>query len=217
MANPTRPSDETPTPTIEVKRIGRHVAHVPIVGTAPLIVHRFDEKARQMMLDKMQGRKTPKATRDPQADFERARHRLPDGADGFPASGFKGAIVGGCRYFQDKSLSMVLVKQALFVMGEGPDMLVPVEAPEPKMREDYVRIAMGTTDLRYRPMYDPWHAELHILFPPTLMSLDTVVALVDAGGLGGIGDGRPSSPKSMTGVWGTFQVDDSRPVTEVVL
>jgi hypothetical protein len=208
---------ETPAPTIQIKRIGRHVAHITVVGTAPLIVHRFDEKAKQMMLDKMQGRKQPKAIRDPQADFERARHRLDDGRDGFPASGFKGAIVGGARHFQDKALSMVLLKQALFVTGEGPEMLVPIESPEPKMREDYVRIAMGTADLRYRPMFDPWRATLQIIFMPSLMSLDSVVALVDAGGLGGIGDGRPSAPKSMTGVWGTFQVDDSAEITEVIL
>ena len=209
--------DFAPASAIQIQRIGRRAAHVPIRGTAPLVAHRFDEKARQMMLDKMQGKKQAKAMRDPQADFERARHRLEDGRDGFPATGYKGAIVGASRYFQDKALSMVLLKQALFVVGEGAEQLVPIDSPEPKMREDYVRIAMGTADLRYRPMYHPWRAELQIIFPPTLMSLESIVALVDAAGLGGVGDGRPSSPKSMTGSWGTFEVDDSEKIFEVRL
>lgn len=202
---------------IQIQRINRHVANIPIIGTAPLIVHRFDEKAKQQMLDTQQGRKRQKQAKDPQADFERARHRLPDGTDGFPATGFKAAMVGGARYFQDKKLSMTLLKQALFVQGEGSDMLVRLDSPEPKMREDTVRIAMGTSDLRYRPMFDPWSAMLSVVFMPSLMDVESVVALVDAGGLGGIGEWRPSAPKSATGVYGTFEVDDSREVTSHVL
>lgn len=202
---------------IQIRRINRRVAQVPVVGTAPLIVHRFDEKAKQMMLDTQQGRKRPKAHRDPQQDFENALHRLPNGDYGFPATGFKASMVGGARYFQDKKLSMTLLKQALFVLGDGPDMLVPIESAEPKMREDTVRIGAGTSDLRYRPMFDPWSAVVQVVYLPSLMDLESIVALVDAGGLGGIGEWRPSAPKSATGVYGTFEVDESREVTEVSL
>ncbi|MBO0728570.1 MAG: hypothetical protein J2P57_04885 [Acidimicrobiaceae bacterium] len=200
---------------INVRRIGRNEARVPIIGTAPVIVHRFDEKARETMLAGFQGRKTPKSPKDPEAEFNRARWRVDDHRDGFPASGFKAALVGGARYFQDKKLSMTLLKQAIFVNGVGLDMLVPFEAGPPKMREDYVRLSQSTTSLVYRPMYEPWAAELSILYVPSLMNLESVVALVDAGGLGGIGEWRPSSRNSSTGVYGTFTVDDSREVKEL--
>lgn len=202
---------------IEIKRIGRHMAVIPIKGTAPLIVHRFDEKSKQTMLDSMQGRKKPKESRDPDADYQRAFHRLPNGDYGFPATAFKAATVGGARYFQDKKLSMTLLKQSLFVTGEGPDMLVPIEGAEPKMREDHVRISMSSTDLRYRPMFDPWGTTLNVIFVPTLLSLESVVALVDAGGLGGVGEWRPSSKMSATGVYGTYQVDMESEVKEIKL
>ena len=140
---------------IEIKRIARREAEIRIVGTAPLIVHRFDEKARGLMLDAQQGRKKAKEPRDPEAEAERALHRLPDGSYGFPATGFKAATVGGSRYFNDKKLSQVLLKQAIFVVGEGPDMLVRLDTNEPKTREDVVRIGMGTANLCYRPMFGP--------------------------------------------------------------
>jgi hypothetical protein len=200
--------------TIDIPRVSKSLITLRIVGTAPLIVHRFDEKARQIMLDAQQGRKKAKEVRDPDADFERARHKLADGSgDGFPANGIKAAITGGARYFNDKRLSMTLLRQALFVTGEGPEMLVPIEGATPgsravaTMHEAMVRVGMGTADVRFRPIYDPWGMTLKVTYVPSLMSLDTVIALVDAGGMGGLGEMRPS--KAASGIYGTFSVDDT--------
>lgn len=200
--------------TIDIPRVSKSLITLRIRGTAPLIVHRFDEKARQIMLDAQQGHKKSKDIRDPNADFERARHRLTDGSgDGFPANGVKAAITGGARYFNDKRLSMTLLRQALFVAGEGPAMLVPIEGKDPGtraeaiMREDMVRVGMGTADVRFRPMYEPWGMTLQVTYIPSLMSLETVIALVDAGGMGGLGEMRPS--KAASGIYGTFAVDDT--------
>jgi hypothetical protein len=200
---------------IEIKPIRRHIAEIGIRSTAPLIVKRFDEKAKQQMLDSMQGRKTPKESRDPQADYERACHRLPDGGYGFPAAGFKAATVGAARFFQDKKLSMTLLKQALVFRGEGPDALVRLDAPEPKMREDYVRLGLSGTDLRYRPMFDPWRVVLRVVFLPSLLSVESVVALVGAGGMGGVGEWRPASKISATGVYGTYEIDTDVQINEI--
>jgi len=35
----------------------------------------------------------------------------------------------------------------------------------------------------------------------------SILALADAAGVGGIGEWRPTSPKSATGSYGTFEVD----------
>jgi hypothetical protein len=95
----------------------------------------------------------------------------------------------------------------LHVVGEGTEQLVRIIADEPRMREDVVRVGMGTADLRYRAEYWPWRAELVINFVPAMLSAESVIAIVDAAGLGGVGEWRPS--KAKTGLYGTFEVDPS--------
>ena len=191
--------------TINLKRIERRTITVPIVGTAPLIVHRFDEKAKQMMLEAQQTKtRAKKSAKDPNADYERSMYRLDDGGHGFPAVGFKAAMVDSARLYE--GVKMTELRACLHVIGQGLEQLVRLDIPtDPRMREDAVRVGMGTADLRYRAEYTTWKAALEIQFVPSMISTDSVVALVDAAGLGGIGEWRPS--KAKTGIYGTFQVD----------
>lgn len=179
---------------------------VPIRGVTPLIVSRFDEKAREEMLAGMQTKtRKPKEPKDPDKDYERRRYRLDDSRDGFPAVGFKAAIVGAARLFE--GVTMIALKTQLFVHGEGVDQLVAIDGLR-TMREDAVRLPKsGQPDLRYRPMYWPWRAVLRIDFMPSQLSAESILALVDAGGFGGIGEWRPSAPKSLTGTYGRFTLD----------
>lgn len=188
--------------TIKLVKIERATIQVRVVGTTPLICHRFDEKAKGMMLDAQQGRKKAKVAKDPQADFERSLYRLPDGSFGFPATGFKAATVDAARYFQ--GVKMTELRQALLFHGVGPEQLVQIEG-DPVMREDTVRVGMGVADLRYRAMFETWAATLTITYVPTLLDASSVVTLIDAGGTGGIGEWRPS--KAKTGSYGTYEVD----------
>jgi hypothetical protein len=45
------------TAQVVIDKIDAETIKVPIVGTTPLIIHRFSEKAKRQMLDNMQGRK----------------------------------------------------------------------------------------------------------------------------------------------------------------
>src|ERR1022692_2347706 len=99
---------------IEIKRIGRAMAEVHLIGTAPLIINRFSEKARQQMLDKQQGKTSIKEPKDPEKLFQAARYVMEDGRDGVPAVSFKAAIVGAARHF-GKDVAMAYLKQAVFV------------------------------------------------------------------------------------------------------
>ena len=189
---------------IELDRISLDTLDIDIEGITPLITHRWSEKAKKEMRDKQAGvTRKKKEPKNPQAEYESAFYRLPDGSAGMPATAFKAATVGGARNFD--SVSMVQVKQGIFVMGEGPDQLVAIEG-EPIFTEMPVRIAMGTADLRYRPLFDPWGAHLTIQFNPVVLSANSVIALVDAGGIGGVGEWRPSAPKSHTGSYGMYRV-----------
>jgi hypothetical protein len=208
--NGTKPSsvitaESSVVATIHLQRIERETMQVQLTGTAPLIVNRFDEKAKQMMLEAQQSKtRAKKEAKDPVAQFESSRYLLADGRDGFPAVGFKAAIVGAARLFD--GITMVQVKQLIRVLGEGPNQYVPLEADEPSMREDTVRVGQGTADLRYRAQYHPWSVTLLIEYVPSQISMESVAALVDAGGIGGVGEWRPSAPKGATGSYGTWEV-----------
>ncbi len=200
------PEDKT-TPVVaalQLRRIERSTVLVRVEGTAPLIVHRFDEKAKQTMLNAMQGKKKAKEVRDPQADYERSLYRLPDAGYGFPCTAFKAATVDAARYFQ--GVRMTELRAALLFRGEGPEQLVRIEG-QPEMHESVVRVGMNQTDLRYRAMFPKWAATLHIEYVPTLLDAQSVVTLVDAGGTGGIGEWRPG--KAKTGSYGTYRAEET--------
>ena len=122
-----------------------------------------------------------------------------------PATAFKAAIVAGARHFD--GVPMTLLKQALFVDGEGPDQLVKLHAGEAQMREDMVRNETGVADIRYRPSFWPWAATLRVTYLSSVITKESVLALIDAGGNAGIGEWRPSSKKALNGAYGMFEVD----------
>lgn len=198
-------SDEA---TIELRRLERVVFEVPVQGTSPLIVNRWSEKAKKMMLEAQQTKARPKKDpKDPVANFEASRYRFDDGRDGFPATAFKAAIVHAARLFD--GITQVQLKQTVIVIGEGADQLVPLEYDEITMREDTPRNASGVADLRYRAQYWPWRATLRVRTIGGQFDRGSILSLVDAAGIGGVGEWRPTAPKSATGTFGTFEVVDS--------
>ena len=194
----------TTTSTILLTKLQREIAEIEIVGTAPLIVHRWSEKAKLMMLQAQQGKKVLKDPKDPKKDFESSMYRFPDGGHGFPVTAFKSATVKGARAF--KNVRMTELRQMLTFLTDGYCVdgmqLTKLSCTEPIMREDMVRVGMGTADLRYRAMYEEWSAVLRIEYLPTSIDLESIVALVDAGGMNGIGEWRPEK----SGSFGTYEV-----------
>lgn len=200
------------TPAIEIDKIDSEVLNVPIIGTTPLIINRFSEKAKRIMLAAMQGQKLPKERKDPEADYEGAFYRLPDGQPGMPAIAFKSATVGGARFYS--GITMTALRQFLFFRGEvGADgqQLYRIEG-EPRMREDVVRVNRGGADLRYRPEFPEWRAVIRVVYVKSALTRGSVLSLIDAGGMGvGVGEWRPEKG----GDFGTYAVDPDREV-EVV-
>ena len=199
----------TAAPTISLSKIDAETILVPIIGTAPLIVHKWSAKAKQQMLDTQQGKRTVKQPRNPQQDYEESLYRTDTGY-GFPVLGFKAATVGAARFF-GKSVKMTELRQFLFMTGvpekDRSQLLVPIEG-EPKMREDMVRVGMGT-DLRYRGEFLEWSAVLNVTYVTTALSRDSVLSLIDAGGMGvGVGEWRPEK----RGQNGTYALDTTRQV-----
>lgn len=213
----TTKADDTTIPTIELDNIDSERLLVPIVGTAPLIVHNFSEKSKREMLDRQQGAKRVKVNRDPVAEYEAAFYRIADdgGIDryGFPVTAFKASAIGAARYY-DKSVSMTALRQYLFFRGiltkADPMPLVEIFG-EPELREDVVRLGglARTADLRYRPMFPEWSATLDVTYVRSSISRKSVLSLIDAGGMGiGVGEWRPEK----RGEFGTYEIDPSRKI-----
>lgn len=192
---------------VSLQRIPRETAMIEIKSTAPLLCHAWSQKARQEMLDRQQGKKIRKQAKDPEADFQASRYKFADGSgDGFPVTAFKKAtVVGGGRVF-GKAVKMTELRMNLLFLpdGLGTDgmQLVRLETAEPTMREDVVRLGGRTADIHHRAFYPEWTATLRIEFIPSLIDLGSIVALVDAGGMNGIGEWRPERD----GSFGTYEV-----------
>ena len=192
---------------IQLQRIGRAMVNVRIEGTAPLIVNKFSQKARQLMLDKQMGRTVQRQPKAPDELYTASLYEMSDDRFGFPATAFKAATVDGARYFKGSKITMTALKQMIFIQGEGSEMLVPIDGV-PKMREDTVRNATGVADIRFRGEFWPWSAVLPVVYVPSVIDVMSIVALVDAAGMGGVGEWRPASKESKTGSFGTWRVPD---------
>lgn len=194
-------------PTIEVFQPDSRMIDIPIVGTSPLIMHAWSEKARRMILDKQMGKTPPKKEpKNPEEDFNGARYISSEGWDGIPAAAFKAAMVGACR--QVANLNMTLAKRLFFVeAGDPVSGLVRIYG-EPEPREDMVRLETGVADIRFRPQYWPWRAVVRVRYLSNMISASSVVNLLAlAGESEGVGEWRPSAPKSSTGTMGLWRIE----------
>ncbi len=185
-----------------------------IIGTAPLIAHKFSEKLRKQILDKHMGEATSgRERKDPIANFEAARYRLSDGTDGVPAGGVKAAIVDG--FGRDAGVFVSKAKGALRVIPDDiANNLVRILTPtEPRMREDVVRNESGVVDIRHRPEYLVWGMKLQVEYLPSVASTKQVLqAIARSGFCVGLCEWRPSSKQSKSGSYGTWRLATSAEV-----
>ena len=206
--------------TIQLTRLKDAVIEVPIIGLTPVIPHRWSEKAIRSMPGHPDAEKVKKdkGLRTPEEEATAALYLFGDDDQSIddrlaiPATAFKAAIVGACRFFEKPT--MVECRQLIFVEGEGPEGLVRITG-ERELHEDLPRNANGSSDLRYRYYIKNWLAILRIRYAPQRINKESVVTLVDAAGRGGVCDWRPSAPKSDTGTHGTWRVDETKEIKNV--
>lgn len=187
-----------------------------IRGTAPLVINNFSFKARQKMMADMATPKSAKKAkserppRDYQEDFMQARHLSTEGWDGIACPAFRAAMIDACRTV---GLVMTKAKMSVFVIPDGFDKadgtpLVRIDAGEPERTESLVRNDNGSADIRIRPMWREWAANVTLEFDADMITPESVVNLLDrAGRQVGIGEGRPFSKNSVGQGWGTFTVE----------
>jgi len=187
------------TEEISIPEHNKKRLRMTLVGTTPLIVHAWSEKAKGQMRDKQQKKaKSAKEAKNPQADFLGAKYTNAKGIDCIRAAFFKNAIVSACRFADD--LKMTVIRGALFVEGD----MLPLKFKNCNMREDMVRVGMGTADLRYRPEYTEWSVDITIEYLANVLTPAQIVNLVRLAGFSiGICEWRPEK----NGDFGRFEVD----------
>lgn len=194
---------------------------IRIVGTTPLIMHAWSEKAKREMLDKQMKVTKTKAreAKNPFEDFIRSMYWLTDMPTEMTPEAFENAINNGARFgfpvtaFKQAAISAAYrmgwtkdkmsLRGAFFIEGDENQML-EIKSDTPIMREDMVKVGMGTADIRYRGEFRNWYADMTISFNENgQYSLEQIINIINAGGyVCGIGEWRPERD----GQYGMFQV-----------
>jgi hypothetical protein len=170
---------------------------ITLIGDSPLICHNWSDKAKKMMLDKqMKKAVAAKDAKNPEQDFHESLYHLPGGRYGFPVVGFKSAAVDACSHVAN--LTKVISRGAFHIKGE-----MAVIEGTPEMREDMVRVGMGTADLRYRGEFKEWRTTIRVRFNESVISPEQIINLFNTAGFAlGVGEWRPQKD----GSYGMFHV-----------
>ena len=205
--------------TVELKPIKIKEIKITIKGVSSLIVNNFNEKSKQQILDAQMKKTKEKELRNPIEDFMRACYwltpmpeefteesfnkALKEGARfGFPAKGIKASIVSGA-YRNGMTKDKVSLYGAFLI----PEELVEIKYEELEMRQDYVRIAHGGTDVRFRPEFKNWSMTFKIQYNENCYSLEQLINFINLGGFScGLGEMRVEKG----GNFGSYQVETEK-------
>ena len=219
---------------VKIKPVEMVRIPLKIVGTSPLIVHNWDEKAKKRLLDTYMGNdeimderevKDPMAEfigslywlegkptkEDVKADAEKAYYdAVRNGARfGFPISAVKKAA-NTAAYHQKWVPNRGALRQTYFLKCSDA-MLAEIKTTDgrpaiPEMREDMVKIGQGSPDIRYRGWFPEWRIDFDFEYNEGgQFSASELLTCIQAGGvLTGIGEWRPERD----GNFGTYRLEE---------
>lgn len=218
---------KTEAKQIEIAQFDLQTVEVNLVGTAPIMFHRWSEKAKKQMRDKQLGvASTGRDPKDPEADAlgslypltttghldagwaERvhtgAVYPIPERDEyKMPDGGFGFPSVGfkaaAVRASKTQGKVMTDMKAAFHIHGE----FVKIEGEDTLVfREDMVHVGQ-TTDLRYRGSFEEWSTTFPVQFNAKAISVEQLLTLFAGAGFScGVGEYRPER----NGQYGTFKV-----------
>lgn len=209
------------TEIVEIKPIEIKTVKIRLVGDTPLIMHAWSEKAKREMLEKQMKVTKTKArdAKNPMEDFIRSMYWLSDMPSEMTWDGFENAVKSGARFgfpvtaFKQAAISAAYrmgwakdkmsMRGAFFING-GTEQMVEIHSDAPVMREDMVKVGMGTADIRYRGEFRNWYADIEISFNANgAYTVEQIINIINAGGYAcGVGEWRPERD----GQYGMFHV-----------
>lgn len=204
---------KTTETAIAIQPLKFEIAEFCLIGTAPLVINKFSEKARNMILAKHIAGSTAKkgiAREAKSVDdaFNGARHISEEGWDGISAAAFRNAAISACRLVGYK---MTLAKLSVFIEPDGfsaddASPLVRIIGQPPRAYIAATRNATGVVDVRIRPQWRRWGLRLRVRYDATqFTTIDITNLFQRVGAQVGIGEGRPDSKSSAGMGFGTFR------------
>ena len=198
------------TEVIEIRPIEIKKVTIRIVGDTPLIMHAWSEKAKRMMLESQMGiaKGKKKEAKNPVDDFIRSMYWLTPMPEDGTMESFEEAIANGARFgfpvtaFKQAAISAAyrmgwakdkMSMRGAFFIDSDENGMIEIHSDTPEMREDMVKVGMGTADIRYRGEFKNWYADLTISYNANgQYSLENIVNIINAGGyVCGVGEWRP--------------------------
>ena len=202
---------------VNIKPVELATATVRIEGITPLIEHCWSEKAKREMLEKQMGtqdKAKKREAKNPVEDFIRSMYWITQMPTEFTEEAFEAAIANGARFgFPTTGIKQAAISGAyrknwvdnkmglrgvFFIVPDaiahdGTEVCEVKYRQAPVMREDNVKIGMGTADLRYRGEFRDWYMDLQIQYDVNgEYSLNDLVNFINAGGFSvGVGEWRP--------------------------
>lgn len=207
---------------IRIQKLDIRTIPIRIVGDSPLIVHAWAKKAQREILDKqMKVTKTKaKEQRNPVSDFMNSLYWLTKMPEEATEKSFELAIKNGAKFgFQVGAIKQAAnsaayrlgwvknqmgLRGAYFLKTEFGEM-AEIKGSVPIMREDMVKIGMGTADIRYRGQFDKWYMDMILEYNASGdMTAEQIINCIDAGGyVCGLGEWRPEKD----GTHGKFHIE----------
>lgn len=207
---------------IEIRPIEIQKTTIRIVGDTPLIMHAWSEKAKREMLEKQmkKTKSTAREAKNPVEDFIRSMYWLTPMPTDMSEKGFEKAIKNGARFgfpvtgFKQAAISAAYrmgwakdkmsMRGAFFIDGDENQM-IEIHSDTPIMREDMVKVGMGTADIRFRGEFRNWYADLTVSYNKNGQhTLEQIINIINAGGyVCGVGEWRPERD----GQYGMFHVE----------
>lgn len=210
------PKSTSTTGTIKAPNFAE--ADIYVVGTSPLVIHRFSTKTKLEMKQKMEQGKSASSrkTREPKKTddlYEEARYRSAEGWDGFHAGAMRRALISACRLV---GFRMTLAKLSVFVVEDGWDKDEPqiplcrIYGTSEKL-ESMARVETGQPYVTVRAAFYRWKSKLKIRFDADQFTVDDVINLTArVGAQVGLAEGRYDSKASPGLGWGCFEITDSK-------
>lgn len=200
---------------LEIRPMEKVYVKVRVAGDTPLITHAWDEKAKLMLAYPEKAKLIKKEPRNPVHSFINSMYWITekpqtdaemDPADceelfaeavrngakwGFPVTAFKQAAISAA-YRMGWTKDKVSLRGAFFIDADENG-LVEIHSDVPVLREDMVKIGMGTADIRWRGEFRNWYADLNVSYNASgQYSLDDIINIINAGGyICGVGEWRP--------------------------
>lgn len=200
-------------PSIDIK-----TATLRIVGDTPLIMHKWSEKAKKEILDKQMKKAKAKGheAKSPAEDFINSMYWLSGEPKEKTEQGFADAIASGNARFGFPATAVKaaavsaayraeLVKNKVSMNGAFhiPEEFIEIHGT-PILREDMVKIGMGTADIRFRGEFPTWWSEFTVRYNAGVLSLEQLTNMINLGGFScGIGEWRVEKG----GTYGSFHVE----------